>query len=105
MIESKLVLDLLITSSERHDLILRAAAVDRISSGVSYRKIGEELWVSPQTISGIKKALKENNYRSYLDRSKTERKKKKYSPRFSSGHKPRPSGKRMRTKYGSVYIT
>ncbi|MFH1161789.1 MAG: hypothetical protein V1696_00730 [Candidatus Jorgensenbacteria bacterium] len=97
------LLRLLITAYERHDLVMRAAALDRILSGKSYRQIGEELWLSPQTVSGIKKAFKEKNYRSYLERSKTERKKRIY---HSLRHpaQARPHGRPVRTKYGIVYI-
>ena len=84
-------------------MITRAAAMEGLAAGKSYRKIGEELWLSPQTISGIKKSLNEKAYRSYLERSKKERKKRIYG----SGTKPlpsRPSGRRVRTKYGVLYI-
>src|SRR3989344_7123234 len=77
IIESEELLQLLITSHERHDIVMRAAAIDSIASGKSYRKIAEELWLSSQTISGIKKAMDEKAYKSYLERSKGERKKKK----------------------------
>src|SRR3989344_1103039 len=65
ILESKDELGLIITSFERRNIVLRAAAIDRLFSGKSYRKIGEELWLSPQTISGIQKALKENGYKSH----------------------------------------
>lgn len=97
------LLRLLITAHERHDLVMRAAALDRILSGKSYREIGDELWLSPQTVSGIKKAFRENNYRSYLERSKTERKKRIYHS-LRSPAQPRPHGRPVRTKYGMVYI-
>lgn len=101
---SKDLLDSFITSYERHNLIMRAAAVDAIASGKSYKQIGNELWLSPQTISGIKKALAENNYyRSYLNRSKKERKKRVYSHTAKSGQS-RPRGTPRRTKYGTLYI-
>jgi len=60
---------------------MRAAAIDLIQSGKSYRQISEKLWLSSQTISCLKKALAENGYKSYQERSKTERKKKNYSPK------------------------
>ncbi|OGY99518.1 MAG: hypothetical protein A2945_01520 [Candidatus Liptonbacteria bacterium RIFCSPLOWO2_01_FULL_52_25] len=77
IVESEELLQLLITSHERHDIVMRAAAIDGLASGKSYRKIAEELWLSSQTISGIKKAMDEKAYRSYLERSKKGRKKKK----------------------------
>lgn len=101
--ESKDLLRLLITSNERHNLVMRVAALNRIIAGQSYRQIGDELWLSSQTISGIKKTLKGKNYRSYLERNKKERKKKKYS----SDQKPfksSPAGIPRRTKYGTIYM-
>jgi len=74
------LLDAIVTSYERHNIIMRAAVADRVNAGKSYTDIGRELWLSPQTISAIKKGLLENMYRSYADRGKTERKKKIYSP-------------------------
>ena len=101
------IFSILLTSDERHMVANRIAAVDRILSGASYRKIGEELWLSSQTISSIKKALKDEKYRSYYERGKTERKVRKYSPRpISSEEKARQEGKRRwRTKFGTRYIT
>ena len=100
---SKDLLKMIITSHELHDLVMRAVAIDALVSGKSYRQIGKELWLSSQTISGINKALAGNNYRSYLERSKKERKKKVYSydkePRIS-----RPRGTPRRTKYGTLYF-
>ncbi|HUX36145.1 MAG TPA: hypothetical protein VMV71_03895 [Candidatus Paceibacterota bacterium] len=98
---SKDLLELLSTSGERHDLVMRAAAIDAITSGKSYKQIGNELWLSPQTISGIKKALTENNYRSYPKRK--ERKKRVYSRDPKAG-RARPRGRRVKTKYGTLYI-
>lgn len=103
ILQSKELLRLLVTSHERHDLVMRAAALDRLITGKSYSQIGEELWLSPQTISSIKKSLKEKNYRSYLERSKKERKKRKYSFQVSPA-KARPRGRPQRTKYGTVYL-
>ena len=100
---SKDLLELLVTSHERHNLIMRVAAIDALASGKNYRQIGKELWLSPQTISGIKKALAENNYKSYLERSKKERKKKIYSYRAES-RRSSPRGTRRRTKYGVLYV-
>jgi len=103
ILKSEELLQLLITSYERHNLVMRVAALEGLAAGKSYRQIGRELWLSPQTISGIKKALREKNYRSYLERSKKERKKKKYSFSAASA-KSRPSGTPRRTKYGTIYL-
>lgn len=103
LLKSQELLRLFVTPHERHDLVMRVAAMDKIISGKSYREISEELWLSPQTISGIKKAINEKAYRSYLERSKKERKEKKYSSNMQPFH-PRPSGTPRRTKYGTLYI-
>jgi len=104
---SKDLMGLIITADERHDLVLRAAAIGEIYSGKTYREISKNLFISQQTISGIKKALKEKNYRSYRDRSRTERKKKIYSSgpkqKIKSGHIGE-IGFYRRTKYGKVWI-
>ncbi len=103
ILESKELLSLLITSHERRDLVRRVAAMNMLVSGKSYREIGNELWVSPQTISVIKKAMNENGYRSYLERSHKERKKRKYSA-WPSAAKPKYRGRPRRTKYGTIYM-
>jgi len=105
ILESKELLSLLITSHERRDLVMRAAAMDGLISGKSYRKIGKELWISPQTISAIKKAIDEKAYRSYLERSHKERKKKQYDPvPIFKKSITRQHGKPRRTKYGTIYM-
>jgi len=101
--ESGELLDTFVTPYERRNLVLRVAVMDRVKSGKSYRQIGEELWLSSQTISGIKKAMDGNRYRSYRERGKTERKKKVYS-RSMKQTKQRPRGRPIRTKYGIVYV-
>lgn len=105
ILKSEELLQLLITENERQDLVMRAAAAAGIASGKSYRKIGDELWLSPQTISVIKKALNEKVYKSYAERSKKECKKKVWSPnKNSEPRKSRPLGIPRRTKYGRIYI-
>ena len=54
---------------------MRVAIMNRLALGKSYREIGKELWISSQTVSGIKKAVDEKSYRSYLARN--ERKKER----------------------------
>ncbi len=105
ILKSDDLLNLLTTSNERHDLIMRAAAINGLMSGKSYREISKEFFVSLQTISVVKKALAENIYKSYLTRSRTERKKKIYSP----GPKRIPKrewheGRPQKTKYGTIYM-
>lgn len=64
------VLELLTTANERRNLIMRAAVVSCINSGKKFKQIVEEFQLSPQTVSSIKKALKEKNYQSYRERGK-----------------------------------
>ena len=100
---SRRALELIITPHERHDLVMRVAALNFLETGKSYRQIGRELWLSPQTISGIKKSSKEGGYRSYSERSKKERKPKNYSPN-KKPRSTRPEGIPRPTKYGTIYI-
>ncbi len=103
ILNSKKFLGSLITPYERHIFVLRAAVVDRIRSGKSYRQIAQELWLSSQTISVIKKTISGDAYQSYRQRGKTERQKKKYSPLPRSA-KIKPEGRPVRTKYGTIYL-
>ena len=102
IVESKELLQLLITSHERHNIVMRAATLERLSSGKSYRNIGAELWLSPQTISGIKKAIDDKPYKDYRERSKGKRKKKTY--RIVKTRKSKPKRVFRRTKYGPLYM-
>ncbi len=103
MMRSPDLLGVVITPGERHDLVIRTAVREGIRSGKSYREIGNELWCSPQTISGIKKALREERYRSYWERGKTERKKKTYS-RSSHDTAWREPRRRTRRVTGTVSL-
>lgn len=96
-------LNSLATSNERHNLVMRAAVIDRLKAGKKFHEISEELWLSAQTVSSIKKAVKEGGYRSYRERGKTERKKKLYS-RDGRKTKRKHRGRPVRTKYGIVYL-
>lgn len=104
---SRKSLSALITFSERHNIVLRAAAANMFYLGKTYKEIGAELLVSPQTISEAKRILKGSNYRSYRERGKTERKNKVYS----SGPKQKSKSEHVgdigfyrRTKYGKVWM-
>jgi transposase len=79
---------------------MRCAAIDSIIKGKSYRKIADEFNLSLQTISLIKKAISEKSYRSYLERSKTERKKKKYNM-SPIPDKPKRRGRIIHSKFGT----
>jgi uncharacterized protein YerC len=62
--ELKEILQFLLSPHERHTLTYRALAASRIQSHISYSEIGQELWLSPQTISALKKSLIEGEYKS-----------------------------------------
>ena len=81
---------------------MRAAALKELKLGKGPRQISRELFVSLQTIGVIKKAMTEDSYKSYLERSKKERKKKEYSV-FRTVAKPKYRGRPHRTKYGTIY--
>jgi len=87
------------TSHERRNIILRVAVVHRLGEGMSYRNIGRELWLSPQTISVIKKGISEKGYRGYKTRG--ERKKKVYSA--NRNRKKIRAVARRKTKYGTPF--
>jgi len=82
---------------------MRAATLKELISGKGPRQISRELFISSQTINVIKKAMTENKYRSYLERSKKERKKKEYSTDRRPIRKL-PKGRPKRTKYGTIYM-
>ncbi len=98
------MLRILITSHERSLFMRRMTAINRILEKKTYQEIGEELFLTAQTVSTIKKALRSEHYRSYHERSKTERKKRIYSPIKSSPFKKDPSLRTRRTKYGTIKI-
>jgi hypothetical protein len=96
------MLELVVTPYERRTLTTRAAGVSRIIAGKRSCEITRELWLSPQTISTLKKALREKTYRSYRERGKTERKAKVYHSDKKGG--ARDFRRKVRTKYGPVYL-
>ncbi len=103
ILESDDLLPLLITSCEQHDLIMRAAVLKELMSGKGPRQISRELFISLQTIGVIKKSMNENNYSSYSERSKKERKKKVYSIDHRVKKLKYP-GRPKRTKFGTIYV-
>jgi len=104
IIKSEELLELLVTFHERHDLVMRAATLKELALGKGPRQISRELFISSQTINVIKKAMAENNYKSYLERSKKERKKKVYSIDRRSMRRKWPKGRPKRTKFGTIYV-
>jgi len=57
--------DSLITSQERENIARRLAVLSLVDKGLHYREIGEKLWVSPVTISTIKKSILSRDYKSH----------------------------------------
>jgi len=74
------VLNSLLSMSEKGMIAKRLAAVSLIRSGKSYREIGRILWMSPSTVSAIKKNMgKTTSYQSgafYTNQTKTEKERK-----------------------------
>ena len=81
---------------------MRAAAMEGFASGKGHRQLSRELFISLQTLNSVKKAMAENNYKSYLERGKKDRKKKKYSVDLGPAKKHR--GRSVRTKYGIIHM-
>lgn len=51
-------LTMLTTASERKQITRRAAALELLKQGKSYNEISKALWLSPTTISAIRKSLR-----------------------------------------------
>ncbi|MEK7192063.1 MAG: Trp family transcriptional regulator [Patescibacteria group bacterium] len=62
------ILEKLISESEKKTILKRLGVLALIKSGKSYKEISEILWLSPNTISTIKKNVFDTNknYKSYL---------------------------------------
>ena len=54
----------LLSEKERSKALYRALTASRLRNNISLREIGRELWLTRQTISAIKKSLKEGEYKS-----------------------------------------
>ena len=101
LLKSEGLLPILFTSYERDNLVMRAAAFEGLALGKGQRQLSRELSLSLQTINAVKKAMAENTYRSYSERSKKERKKKVYTPSPVSNRR-KHRGRAVRTKYGTI---
>ena len=66
----ELFLNNLLTNQEKRNIIRRLATMSLFKKGMNYRQIGEILWLSPNTISSIKKSIKDGEYKSYFEISK-----------------------------------
>ncbi len=99
MNETRAFLDLVLTPTERKNILLRATAIARLQNGIGPSEVSKELWLTRQTISAIKKAIRERSYRSYNERGKTERKERALG---SILPERKPYRRRVRTKYGVI---
>lgn len=65
--ELRLMLEKLLAEGEKKMVARRLAVIALLRSGKSYQEIGEILWISPNTVSTIKKNILGNieNYKSY----------------------------------------
>lgn len=73
-------LDGLLSINEKKLIIKRLTALAMIKAGKSYKEMEEVLWVSPSTISALKKSvLKQSGYQSnrhYAEKSANEKRKR-----------------------------
>ena len=99
----RILLDSIMSPSERCRIVKRAIAVDRIHDGASYSAIGRELSLTPQTISAIKKGLASHTYKSNWERAESQKRARDFA--WRKKHLERPEPKRYRrTKYGKLRI-
>jgi Trp operon repressor len=96
------IVELITSPYERNLMTIRAAVLERLDSGESYREIGRELWVSPTMISWIKKGLNTKKYTSSWEKVKVDT---RINQIKKSRAKERPWPNRYRqTKYGRLRI-
>jgi len=73
------LLDNLLSINEKKLVSKRLAALALIRAGKTYKEIGEILWISPSTVSALKKSVhKATNYQSnryYAGKSRNEKRK------------------------------
>jgi len=74
-------LNMLLTAHEKKQVINRASAISLLKQGKSYSQVGEILWLSPNTISAIRKSMRgQKEYMSrYMRNKKLEKKQKPLS--------------------------
>jgi uncharacterized protein YerC len=78
--EAEQLLNILMTAQERETIARRLGVISLIKKGFSYKRISEKLWVSPVTISTIKKSILGNSgYKSYHWIKKDNSKKSKFN--------------------------
>lgn len=74
-LEMEALLDTFFASDEKKRAIKRAATISLLKQGAKYRDIEKLLWVSPSTVSAIKKSLREKV--GYVSNYERQNKKKK----------------------------
>lgn len=85
----------MLSPKERSAALYRSLAASRIRGNISLREIGRELWLTRQTISAIKKSLKEGEYKSAKTRG--------YKPKKYNSGPAKPKKKFYRnTKFGPM---
>ena len=94
------LLTLALSDSERSLFIRRIAGIDRLQSNKSYKEIGRELWLSPQTVSSLKKALAGKQYVSNWPRAK-EQQRARERTKWRTEERPMPA-RYKNTKYGKL---
>jgi len=105
IIHSRRLLSLLTTKEEQHNIVMRVACLEALERGESYKMIGEKLWLSPQTISAIKRTQNGKHYQSHAVRVATmpTSQKKRIHDRTYPAYRHDPNKKRRSTKYGIRY--
>jgi hypothetical protein len=98
------VFSLITSPGERRIIARRAAAIGLLSSGSTYREVGRELWLSPQTISSLTRGLKTRQYESSWQKTKQKRTSKNGSHANQNQNKNKKAKfqRYRRTKYGKV---
>ncbi|PIP30114.1 hypothetical protein COU12_01690 [Candidatus Jorgensenbacteria bacterium CG10_big_fil_rev_8_21_14_0_10_54_38] len=73
-----LLLDSVLSASEKRLIVRRLAVMALIGQGRTYREIGRRLWLSPSTVSAIKRGMRGRSpYRSRRESDREARKKKR----------------------------
>lgn len=74
-----ILLNNLLSANEKKLIVKRLSASALISAGKTYKEIGEILWISPSTISALKKSIRKNasyqSSRHYSEMSAEEKRK------------------------------
>lgn len=83
------ILDLLLSRYEKKMIVNRIIALSLIKKGKSYKEIGEELWLSPNTIRSLRLIFNDKSIKEY----------KGYKFRMNEKTKLREKNENRRLKY------